>query len=234
MKLDISRLNVWLFQSAAIAIFQFLIYQLESAGALPTPMAIHWGITMQPDGFVSVSEFALTCLVIQLLIWLPSVALSIWAKAKVRIKNLLLLVGGIVFWLLTGILTASLLIQVGAADATAISFPLPLFVFIIVSVPLLLVFLLAMPEIVVGESVEVKLRGFTVMSFPPEEIVGASVGSVSAREFGGWGIRLTRRKIGFIPSNGPAVKLNLQDGTEVSIRSKASEAIVRQIEELIS
>jgi hypothetical protein len=169
-----------------------------------------------------------------LLIWLPSVALSIWAKAKVRIKNLLLLVGGIVFWLLTGILTASLLIQVGAADATAISFPLPLFVFIIVSVPLLLVFLLAMPEIVVGESVEVKLRGFTVMSFPPEEIVGASVGSVSAREFGGWGIRLTRRKIGFIPSNGPAVKLNLQDGTEVSIRSKASEAIVRQIEELIS
>lgn len=234
MKLEISRPNVWLFQPVAIAIVQFLIYQLDSASALPTPMAIHWGITMQPDGFVSVSEFALTCLIIQLLIWLPSVAVSIWAKAKVRIKNLVLLVGGIVFWLLTGILTASLLIQVGAADATAISFPLPLFVFIIVSVPLLLLFLLAMPEIVVGDSVEVKLRGFTVMSFHPSEIVGASVGSVSAREFGGWGIRLTRRKIGFIPSNGPAVKLNLQDGTEVSIRSKASEAIVRQIEELIS
>jgi hypothetical protein len=234
MKLEISRLNAWLFQPAAIAILQLLIYQLASAGVLPNPMAIHWGITMQPDGFVSISEFALTCLVIQLLIWIPSVVATLWTKAKLRIKNLLLLVLGIVFWLLTGILTASLLIQVGASDATAISFPLPVFVLLIISLPLLLVFLLAMPEIAVGEQVDVKLRGFTVMSFPPAEIVGVSVGSVSAREFGGWGIRLTRRKIGFVPSNGPAVKLNLQDGTEVSIRSKAPEPIVRQIEELIS
>jgi hypothetical protein len=98
----------------------------------------------------------------------------------------------------------------------------------------LLIFLLAMPEIVVGENVEVKLRGFSVMNFPPEEIVSADVGTVSAREFGGWGVRLTTRKIGFVPSKGPAVKLNLQDGTEVSIRSKDPQAIVRQVEEIIS
>jgi hypothetical protein len=72
------------------------------------------------------------------------------------------------------------------------------------------------------------------MNFSPEEIVSASVGVVSARDFGGWGIRLTARKIGFVPSKGPAVKLNLQDGTEVSIRSKAPEAIVASIQDLIS
>jgi hypothetical protein len=234
MKLDISRLHVWFIQPAAIAILQFLIYQLASAGALPNPIAIHWGITMQPDGFVSISEFALTSLVIQLLTWIPSVATSIWAKAKVRIKKLLFLVVGIVFWLITGIVTASVLIQVGASDATEISFPLPLFAFLMLSVPVLLVYLLAMPEIVVGEQVDVKLRGFTVMSFSPSEIVSATVGVVSAREFGGWGIRLTTRKIGFVPSKGPAVKLNLQDGTEVSIRNKDPQAIVRQIEDLVS
>ena len=92
MKLDISRLNVWFFQPAAIAILQALVFQLASAGFLPDPIAIHWGITMQPDRLVSVNEFALTVLVIQLFIWIPSVALSVWTKAKVRIKKLLLLV----------------------------------------------------------------------------------------------------------------------------------------------
>jgi hypothetical protein len=91
-----------------------------------------------------------------------------------------------------------------------------------------------MPEVVVGEKVLIRLRGFTIMSFDPDEIVGASVEVVSAREFGGWGIRATTRKIGFVPSKGPAVKLNLQDGTEVSIRSKSPESIVGSIEELIS
>ena len=234
MKLDISRLHVWIFQPAAIAIFQILIFQLASAGSLPDPIAIHWGITMQPDGFVSISEFALTALIVQLLIWAPSVALSVWANAKVRIKKLLLLVVGIFFWVITGIITTSALIQVGASDAAAISFPLPVFAFLMLSVPVLLIFFLAMPEIVVGEQVDVKLRGFSFMSFPPEEIVSAAVGAVSAREFGGWGVRLTTRKIGFVPSKGPAVKIYLQDGTEVSIRNKDPQAIVRQIEDLVS
>jgi hypothetical protein len=104
---------------------------------------------------------------------------------------------------------------------------------LIVCVPVLLIFLLATPEIVVGENVDVKLRGFRVMSFTPAEIVSATEGVVSAREFGGWGIRLTARKIGFVPSKGPAVKLNLQDGTEVSIRSKDPKTFVRLIEGLI-
>jgi hypothetical protein len=101
-------------------------------------------------------------------------------------------------------------------------------------VPALLFFLLSMPEVVVDENVQVRLRGFNIMSFSPEEIVSAYVGVVSARDFGGWGIRLTARKIGFVPSKGPAVKLNLQDGTEVSIRSKDPEAIVASIQDLIS
>jgi hypothetical protein len=234
MKLDNSRLNVWFLQPAAIAILQVLLFQLASADLLPDPIAIHWGITLQPDRLVSINEFAITALVIQLLIWIPSVAVSIRTKAKFRIKKLINLVIGIVFWLITGIVATSALIQIGASNAAEISFSLPLFIFLILSVPVLLIFLLAMPEIVVGENVEVKLRGFSVMNFPPEEIVSADVDTVSAREFGGWGVRLTTRKIGFVPSKGPAVKLNLQDGTEVSIRSKDPQAIVRQIEEIIS
>jgi len=234
MKLGLKRLNTWLVPPLAIAGLQVLIYSLDFAGQLPSPMAIHWGITMQPDGFASVSDFALTVLIAQLALWLPSIAADIWPKSKIRIRNLVILVFGIVFWLVTAILCVSLFIQVGATDAAAVDFPWPVFVVIVLAVPVLLGFLLSMPEVVVGKDVQVRLRGLTIMSFDPEEIVSASVGVVSAREFGGWGIRLTTRKIGFVPSKGPAVKIYLQDGTEVSIRSKDPKAIVASIEDLIS
>ena len=234
MKFGLKRLNTWLAPALAIAGLQVLIYSLDFAGQLPNPMAIHWGITMQPDGFVSVSDFALTVLIVQLALWLPSIAADIWPKSKIRIRNLVILVFGIVFWLVTAILCVSLFIQVGATDAAAVDFPWPVFVVILLAVPVLLGFLLSMPEVLVGESVQIRLRGLTIMSFDPEEIVSASVGVVSAREFGGWGIRLTTRKIGFVPSKGPAVKIYLQDGTEVSIRSKDPKAIVASIEDLIS
>lgn len=234
MKLGLRRLNIWLVPPLAVAGLQALIYSWDFAGQLPNPMAIHWGITMQPDGFVSVSDFALTVLILQLAIWLPSIAADIWPKSKIRIRNLLILVFGIVFWLLTAILCVSLFIQVGATDAAAVDFPWPVFAVLLLSILFLLGFLLSMPEVLVGENVQIRLRGLTIMSFDPEEIVSASVGVVSAREFGGWGIRLTTRKIGFVPSKCPAVKLYLQDGTEVSIRSKDPKAIVASIEDLIS
>ncbi len=234
MKLVLRRLNVWLVPPLAVAGLQALIYSWDFAGQLPNPMAIHWGITMQPDGFVSVSDFALTVLILQLAICLPSIAAYIWPKSKIRIRNLVIVVFGIVFWLVTAILCVSLFIQVGATDAAVVDFPWPVFVVILLAVPVLLGFLLSMPEVLVGESVQIRLRGLTIMSFDPEEIVSASVGVVSAREFGGWGIRLTTRKIGFVPSKGPAVKIYLQDGTEVSIRSKDPKAIVASIEDLIS
>ena len=234
MKFGLKRLNTLLAPAIAIAGLQVLIYSLHFAGQLPNPMAIHWGITMQPDGFVSVSDFALTVLIVQLALWVTSLAADIWPKSKIRIRNLVILVFVIVFWLVTAILCVSLLIQVGATDAAAVDFPWPVFVVIVLAVPVLLGFLLSMPEVAVGKDVQVRLRGLTIMSFDPEEIVSASVGVVSAREFGGWGIRLTTRKIGFVPSKGPAVKIYLQDGTEVSIRSKDPKAIVASIEDLIS
>lgn len=234
MKFGLKRLKTWLVPPLAIAGLQVLIYSLDFAAQLPNPMAIHWGITMQPDGFVSVSDFALTVLILQLALWLPSLAADIWPKSKIRIRNLVILVFGIVFWLVTAILCVSLFIQVGATDAAAVDFPWPISAVLLLSILFLLGFLLSMPEVLVGESVQIRLRGLTIMSFDPEEIVSASVGVVSAREFGGWGIRLTTRKIGFVPSKGPAVKIYLQDGTEVSIRSKDPKAIVASIEDLIS
>ena len=234
MKFGLRKLNIWLVPAVAIAGLQVLINALDVAGQLPNPMAIHWGITMQPDGFVSVGDFALTLLIVQLVLWLPLVVADIWPKSKVRIRNLVMLVFGIVFWLVSAILGVSLFIQIGATDAAAVDFPWPLFAALLLSIPFLLIFLLSMPEVVVGKNVQIRLRGLTIMSFDPEEIVSASVGAVSASEFGGWGIRATTRKIGFVPSKGPAVKLNLQDGTEVSVRSKTPEAIVSSIEDLIS
>ena len=122
MKFVLKRLNTWLVPALAIAGLQVLIYSLDFAGQLPNPMAIHWGITMQPDGFVSVSDFALTVLIVQLALWVTSLAADIWPKSKIRIRNLVTLVFGIVFWLVTAILCVSLFIQVGATDAAAVDF----------------------------------------------------------------------------------------------------------------
>ena len=104
MKLGLRRLNIWLVPPIAIAGLQVLIFWLDAAGQLPNPMAIHWGITMQPDGFVSVSEFALSVLILQLVLWLPLLLADVWPKSKTRIRNLVVLVLGIVFWLVTIIL----------------------------------------------------------------------------------------------------------------------------------
>ena len=128
MKFGLKRLNTWLVPPIAIAGLQAFIYSLDFSGQLPDPMAIHWGITMQPDGFVSVRDFALTVLIAQLALWLPSIAADIWPKSKIRIRNLVILVFGIVFWLVTVILCVSLFIQVGATDAAAVYFPWPVFV----------------------------------------------------------------------------------------------------------
>lgn len=234
MRSGLRKFNIWLVPAVAIVGLQVLINSLDASGQLPNPMTIHWGITMQPDGFVSVGDFALSVLIVQLVLWLPLVVLDVWPKSKIRIRNLVILVLGIVFWLVTVILGVSLVIQIGATDAAAVDFPWPLFAALIISIPFLLIFLLSMPEVVVGKNVQIRLRGLTIMSFEPKEIVSAYVGVVSATEFGGWGLRATTRKIGFVPSKGPAVKLNLQDGTEVSVRSKNPEAIVGSIEELIS
>jgi len=234
MKFDLTKLNIWFLSPLAIATLQFFIFQLASQGQLPNPMAIHWGIAMQPDGFVSISQFALTLLIFQLIFWIPALAASLWLKTKVRIKNLLLLVLGIIFWITSLLVSVSLFIQIGANDAEKVQFPVALFAIIVIFIPVILVFFLSMPEIVVADNVDIKLRGLTIMSFTPEEIVSVSEGVVSAREFGGLGIRFTARKIGFVPSKGPAVKLNLQDGTEVSIRSNDPMHSIRLIEDLIS
>lgn len=234
MKFDPRRLITWLVPPVAIVGLQILISTLNAAGQLPNPIAIHWGVTLRPDRLVSIEEFALTGLIIQFALWVPSLMADLWPKSKLRIKNILTVVFGIVFWLITAIILISIFIQIGASDASTIDFPWLVFAVILISVALVIAFFLSMPEVVVGDSVQVKLRGLNIMSFDPDEIVSASVGAVTAREFFGWGLRLTTRKIGFVPSSGPAVKLELQDGTQVFIRSNGPARVVHLIQELIS
>jgi hypothetical protein len=118
-------------------------------------------------------------LILQLVLWLPLLLADVWPKSKIRIRNLVVLVFGIVFWLVTAILCVSLFIQVGATDAAAVDFPWPVFVVILLAVPVLLGFLLSMPEVVVGKDVQVRLRGLTIMSFDPEEIVLLVIGQAN-------------------------------------------------------
>ena len=53
MLLSFSRINRVFLTPASAALFLGWVSFLIASGALPDPVAIHWGITGQADGFIS-------------------------------------------------------------------------------------------------------------------------------------------------------------------------------------
>ena len=59
MQLSFLRLNRVFLIPASAALFLGWVLFLIASGALPDPVAIHWGITGQADGFISRDSYLL-------------------------------------------------------------------------------------------------------------------------------------------------------------------------------
>ena len=225
MQLSFSRINsVFLIPSSAALFIGWVLFLIAS-GALPEPVAIHWGITGQADGFISRDSYLLV-VAPAILIPLALQVLFSWLQRKSPlIRKFMAGVFSIIYWMLFVIMFSATATQVGSLDSSQSSFPASMIVLLLVLIPLSLWFSLAFPSIEIGKELVVRLRGVKVLSVPMKDVETVETASMNSWNFGGLGIRVSGRTLAFIPSKGEGVVFSLHTGEKIAVRSKQSSEV---------
>jgi hypothetical protein len=225
MQLNFSRINNFFLIPASAALFLGWFSFLIGSGALPDPVAIHWGITGQADGFIPRDSYLL---VVAPAIFIP-LALQVlfyWLQRKSPlIRKFMTAAFSIIYWMLFVIMFSATATQVGSLDSAQSSFPVSMIVLLLVLIPLSLWFSLAFPSIEIGNELVVKLRGITVLSVPIKEVETVETALMNSWNFGGLGIRVSGKTLAFIPSKGEGVVFNLHTGEKIAVRSKQASEV---------
>ena len=225
MPLSFSRMNRLFLTPVSALLFLGWVYFLTASAALPDPVAIHWGITGQADGFVSRDSYLLVAgpvIVIPLALQVLFYAIQ---KNAPLIRKFIGVVLSIIYWMLFAIMFSATAIQVGSADATQEGFPVFLLAFLLILIPFSLWFSLAFPEIELGHELVIRLRGFKVLSVSTKEIKAVETATLSPWNFGGLGIRASGKTLAFIPSKGEGVVFALNSGEKIAVRSKQATEV---------
>lgn len=210
--------HTWVLVPIAIFSFQLWFSNLANSRSIPDPIAIHWGIDFRPDGFIAIETFLFVVLSSQLLLWIG----ILWAGYLIRanyLRKFLTLFFSLLFWLTSTLFALGTLTQLGSESAKAAGFPMAIFLVVAFLIPFSLWVFLAKPEIDISNLLVIRLRNFKMLEIPLNEIVSVSIVDVEPRSFGGYGLRIRGNRIGFIPSKGKALVLNLVSGEEITIRS---------------
>lgn len=194
----------------------------------PNPMAIHWGITGEPDGFASLETHLFWVnLVLGMLatIWL----LITFSNTPRALKRMFQLIFGLVYVLLSLMLWQTLVGQLDLPNAQDARFGFELLIWL---VPIFGIapLLLSKPQVQVSDRLSISLRGIPFLKLQYSEIESAKPSKVAARDFGGWGIRYAKKTTAFVPSSGPALELVLAGGARVLVRTDDATELAAQIE----
>ena len=214
---------------AAFAWFYWWANSLAAGGLLPDPVATHWGPSGQADGFAPLSE---------LLIWAGAAFLIpgvIWAvvilypKIPSTVRIVLMLVTGVLFATMAGIQIAAIDSQIGLADAreSSLSFP---FLVVLAPVAVLLILFLAKPRIDIGDALTVYLRGIPMFRVDYREIESVRKTEASWKSFGGLGLRVSGKKVAFLPSSGEIIEFLTTKGETVLVRTDNADQELSEIE----
>jgi hypothetical protein len=227
MQLSFSRLIRVFLIPASAALFIGWVSFLIASGALPDPVAIHWGITGQADGFISRDSYLLV-VAPAILIPLALQVLFHWLQRKSPlIRKFMTAVFSIIYWMIFVIMASATATQVGSLDSAQSSFPVSMIVFLLVLIPLSLWFSLAFPSIEIGNELVVRLRGITVLRVPTKDVKTVETASMNAWNFGGLGIRVSGKTLAFIPSKGEGVVFSLHTGEKIAVRSKQVSEVLK-------
>lgn len=209
---------------AALVIGQYLFFRgLISSGQLPNPIAIHWGISGQPDGFSDPTDFlrGVTVAYLSLLVLMAVGAFTL----KRRLLGPLLF-GFLAFFLILLALgfSITMLVQVGKnAQEVSVS---GLAWILILFLPLVIVFVvLRFPTVSLGKDLRVKVLGITVLRLDFQDLKEVSETDLRARDFGGLGIRYAKKTLAFIPRSGKGVLIETNFGESIAIRSNSPELL---------
>jgi hypothetical protein len=233
MQFSFTSLNRFFLTPLSAVAFLGWVYFLISSSSLPDPVAIHWGISGQADGFVSRDSYMLVVAPAILIPWVLQALFYVLKKKSPLIQKFTGGVLSIIYWMLFVIMLSATATQIGASSAAQSSFPISLIVFLLVLIPFSLWFSLAFPSIELGSDVVVKLRGIKVLSIPMEEIQDVETTAMTPWNFGGLGLRVSGKTLAFIPSKGEGVVFSLRSGEKVAVRSnQASEVATSALSKL--
>ena len=211
---------------APASAFLFLgwVYLLISSSSLPDPVAIHWGVTGQADGFISRDSYLL---LVGPVIVIPlglQILFHFLLRRLILIRMFIGAILSLTYWLLFVIMLWATATQIGTSSSDQSNFPILLIAILLLLIPFSIWFALAFPEIELANALDIRMRGITVLSVPFTEIKAVETTSMNPWNFGGLGIRVSGKTLAFIPSQGEGVVFSLHSGEKIAVRSKhASE-----------
>jgi hypothetical protein len=220
MQVSFSSLNRLLFTPFSAVAFLGWVYFLISTSLLPDPVAIHWGITGQADGFISRDSYMLVVAPAILIPVVLQILFYVLQKKLQLIRNFVGVVLSVIYWMLFVIMLSATATQIGTSNAAQSNFPVSLIALLLILIPFSFWFSLAFPSIQLGNELVVRLRGIKVLSVPMEDVQAVETASMSAWSFRGLGIRVSGKTLAFIPSKGEGVVFSLRSGEKVAVRSK--------------
>ena len=202
---------------------------MASAGLLPDPVAIHWGVSGQADQFLDLNSYLWLVTLGFSAYWSGLVALEVFpSKAKLLRPLLKSLLVGLYFFIL--LLVATTIILQVLLDTDERLFIGQWILVILIPVAIMLWLLSAKPTLTVREQLEIKLRGFLFLSVPTQAIESIGVTQLLARHYGGWGLRYAANTLAFIASSGEAVLIKLEWGEQIALRMDNPNEFVTRYE----
>ncbi len=212
-----SRAVVLIVYPIATLAFIFTTFYLGTQGLVPDPVAVHWGVTGQADGFMSLASYLWIIGIGFGLLWAGQLALELVPMRARLLRPLLKGFSGYLYGFILVLLVLTTMLQVGGDASQPANVGLwILLIFIPIGVLIWLV--LGKPSVALEDSLDIRLRGVRVISIPEKDVVGVSLGDLKGREFGGWGLRYASRTLAFIPDSGPAVFFDLSWGERIAVR----------------
>jgi hypothetical protein len=219
-------LRVFLIPASA-ALFLSWVWFLIGSGGLPDPVAIHWGLSGQADGFLARDSYLLVVAPAILIPLMLQVLFYVLQKNVPLIRRFVAVVLSMIYWMLLLIMFFATISQVGLLDAGQSTFPVLLLAVLLIMIPVSLWFSLAFPSIEIGTELVVRLRGIKVLSVPMQDVLGVETASMSSWNFGGLGIRVSGKTLAFIPSKGEGVVFSLHTGEKIAVRSKQASEVLK-------
>jgi hypothetical protein len=220
-----SRLAIFLVAPVLTVGFIAVSFSLASAGLLPDPVAIHWGVSGQADQFLDLNSYLWLVTSSFSFYWTGLVALEVSGVKAKLLKPLMksLLIG--LFFLILLVVSTTTLLQAGMETDESL-FIGQWFLLVLIPVAIMVWLFSAKPSLRVRENLEIRLRGVMVLKVPVGAIESLSPMHLKARDYGGWGLRYASNTLAFIPSSGSAVLIKLDWGEALAIRMDNPEDFV--------
>ncbi len=216
---------VFLLIAAMLTAGQFLLFQtLISTGALPNPIAVHWGFSGAPDGFGDPNAYVLG-ITFTYLVLLSLLAYFGFGLRKRLLKPLLFGTMAFLFGFLFLLFSITTLIQVGRSATDAALEPWLLISLLVL--PLGIVALaLGTPQVSLSDKLQISVRGLALLKLDYSALVSVEQITLRARDFGGLGIRYGNKTLAFIPSPGSGVLISTNFGESIAVRTKNPEILI--------